>query len=129
MPKTPSISDAEWDVMKLLWDHPNEWLPVSAIIEPVARRRGIHHRTVRTLLARLVKKGAVETHVEGSTYLYKAGVARDAVVRDESRSFLSRVFDGNAAPAIVHLLSDTRAKLSREEVTRLQKLLQEKEKP
>src|SRR3954471_24066538 len=109
-PKLPPISDAEWDVMKLIWDHPNQWLPVAAIVEPVSRRRGIHHRTARTLLARLVKKGAVETHIEGPMYLYRARVSREAVRRDESRSFLSRVFDGHAAPAIVHLLSESRAK-------------------
>jgi len=125
-PKLPAISDAEWDVMKLLWDHPGQWLAVAAIVEPVSQRRGIHHRTARTLLSRLVKKGAVETHIEGSTYLYRARVSREAVRRDESRSFLSRVFDGHAAPAIVHLLSESRKKLSPEELRKLRDLLEEK---
>jgi len=124
--KPPTISDAEWDVMKVLWEQPGQWLPVADIIEPVSRARGIHHRTARTLLSRLVKKAAVETHVEGSTYLYRARVSRDAVSRDESRSFLSRVFDGHAAPAIVHLLSESRVKLSPEELRKLRDLLDEK---
>src|SRR5689334_8695483 len=108
MPKpmpSPAITDAEWDVMRVLWEHAEGWLPAAGVIEPVARERGVHHRTVRTLLARLVRKGAVETKPAGdNAFLYHARISRDSVVRAESRSFLSKVFDGNAAPALVHLL-------------------------
>src|SRR3989442_935592 len=98
MPKLPSITEAEWHIIKVLWDRPEEWLPASEIVEPVARDRRIHHRTARTLLARLVKKGAVETRPDerAAGYLYRARVTRDAVTRAESQTFLSRVFDGDA---------------------------------
>ena len=129
MPPSASITEAEWHVMKILWDRPGEWLAASEIVEPVSQGRGIHHRTVRTLLARLVKKKAVETRSEGAAYLYKAGVSRDAVVRNESKTFLSRVFDGNAAPALVHLLTESRGKLSAEQLKHLRDLLNGKEKP
>jgi len=135
MPKLPSITDAEWHVMKVLWDRPAEWLAAADIIEPVSAERAVHHRTARTLLARLVKKGAVETRMSGVTggsgggYLYRAKVPRDAVVREESRSFLSRVFDGNAAPAVVHFLSEARDRLSPEDLKELRSLLNPKEKP
>jgi BlaI family penicillinase repressor len=118
--------------MKILWDHSDHWLPAADIVEPVSRDRGIHHRTVRTLLARLVKKGAVETRTDNASaaaYLYRAKVPREAVVRAESRSFLSRVFDGNAAPALVHLLEDSREKLSPEDLAALRQLLSRKERP
>jgi len=133
MPKpvpAPAITDAEWDVMRVLWERPEEWLPAAAVIEPVARERGVHHRTVRTLLARLVKKTAVETRPAGdNAFLYHARISRDSVVRAESRSFLSKVFDGNAAPALVHLLHQNREKLSAGEIEELRKLLDQKEKP
>src|SRR6188768_2717359 len=96
--KAPAITDAEWDVMRVLWEHMDQWLPAAAIIEPVARERGVHHRTARTLLARLVKKAAVVTRPAAeNAFVYHARVSRDSVTRRESRSFLSRVFDGNAA--------------------------------
>src|SRR3954469_23719631 len=100
MPAAPSITEAEWHVIRILWDHPGQWLPAAQIVEPVAKDRGIHHRTARTLLARLVKKGAVESKPEdrGTGHLYRAKISRDSATRKESRSFLSRVFDGNAAP-------------------------------
>jgi BlaI family penicillinase repressor len=155
MPHVPSITEAEWPVMKVLWDRADEpapaggpagpggkaapgrgWLAAADIVEPVARDRGIHHRTVRTLLARLVKKGAVETRLQepaadsaATAYWYKAKVPRDAVVKAESESFLSRVFDGNAAPALVHLLHESRGQLSPQDLQQLRALLNAKEKP
>lgn len=126
----PSITDAEWHVMKMLWDRPGEWLVAGQIIEPVAAGRKIHHRTVRTLLARLVKKGAVETRCDSpSAYQYRARVTRDSVVRAEARSFLSRFFDGNAAPALVHLLNQARNRLTPREIQELRDLLDRREKP
>ncbi len=132
MSKAPSITDAEWHVMKVLWDRAGQWLPAAEVVEPVSRERQIHHRTARTLLTRLVKKGAVEARADaagGSAYQYRAKVTRDAVVRAESRSFLSRVFDGEAAPALVHLLDQNRDRLSAEQLQELRELLNRKEKP
>ena len=124
MAKLPSITDAEWHVMKVLWGRTGEWLAAAEIIEPVSADRNVHHRTARTLLARLVKKGAVETRDAGSgAYLYRAKIAREAVVREESRSFLTRVFDGNAAPAVVHFLNEARERLSAEELKELRGIL------
>jgi BlaI family transcriptional regulator, penicillinase repressor len=133
----PSITDAEWQVMKVLWEHQGRWLAAAEVVEPVARERGVHHRTVRTLLARLVKKGAVETRNSGAAngalgngggFLYRAKVSREAAERAESRSFLSRVFDGQAAPALVHLLSESRDRLSARDIQALRELLSRKEK-
>jgi BlaI family penicillinase repressor len=132
MPTPPSITEAEWHVMKVLWDAPaNQWLTAAAVVEPVARDRGVHHRTARTLLARLVKKGAVDARPDGpgTGHLYRAKISRDAAVRKESRSFLSRVFDGDAAPALVHLLEESRAHLSPEQLQELRDLLDKKGKP
>jgi BlaI family penicillinase repressor len=116
--------------MKLLWEREGEWLSAADVVEPVAAERGVHHRTVRTLLARLVKKGAVETRPDtAASYRYRAKVRHDAVVRAESRSFLSRVFNGDAAPAPVHLLSESRDQLSADQIQALRDLLNRKGKP
>jgi BlaI family transcriptional regulator, penicillinase repressor len=131
MPRIPTISAAEWSIMKVLWQRPREWLVAADVIDPVTQERSIHHRTARTLLARLVKKKAVETRPasSGGGYLYRAKVSQEQAVRAESRSFLSRVFDGNAAPALVHLLQESGGKLSPEELKDLRDLLKSKEKP
>jgi BlaI family penicillinase repressor len=122
MSKTPQISDAEWEVMKSVWDHG----PLTAG-EVVARLEAETHwrpRTIKTLLARLVRKGAVKTEpLPGATraFQYRAAVTRDACARIESRSFLSRVFDGDVAPALLHLLKS--ADLSSTEIDQLKRIL------
>lgn len=119
MANIPQISDAEWEVMKAVWD----FGPLAAgdVVDRVAAEHRWKPRTIKTLLNRLVKKGAVAVEVEGRRYLYRARVARDAVVKRETRSFLSRVFDGAAAPAIVHFLEQGR--LTPDEIRQLRETL------
>jgi BlaI family penicillinase repressor len=119
MAKSPGISEAEWDVMKVVWDH--EPIAASDVADRLAAERQWHPQTVKTMLTRLVGKGALAYKPEGKRYLYRAKISRDAVVRQESRSFLSRVFDGSVTPAVVHLL--THSKLSDDELKQLRRLL------
>jgi BlaI family penicillinase repressor len=119
MAKAPSISEAEWDVMKVVWDH--EPVAASDVADKLAAERQWHPQTVKTMLTRLVGKGALTYKPEGKRYLYRAKISRDACVRQESRSFLSRVFDGSVTPAVVHLL--THSKLSDDELKQLRRIL------
>ncbi len=124
MPKPPGITDAEWDVMEVVWTR--EPVAASEIADDLVSSRAWHPQTVKTLLTRLVAKKALAYKAEGKRYLYRAKVSRDAVVRDESRSFLSRLFGGEVTPAVVHLLSH--AKLSDDEIAQLRKVLNEEAK-
>ena len=125
MPNVPQISDAEWEVMKVVWERQ----PVSAavVVERLGRERRWSPRTIRTMLNRLLAKRAIDYHPEGKRYLYRSRISRDACVRQESRSFLSRVFDGAAAPAVMHLLThcdvEEFRKLSPDELQHLRQLL------
>ena len=116
----PQISDAEWEVMKAVWDR--QPVPASDVVERLRGEQGWAPRTVKTMLNRLVGKGALTYEVDGKRFLYTAKVNRDACVRRESRSFLSRVFDGSVAPAVVHLL--THSKLSDDELKQLRQILE-----
>ena len=102
MAKLPQISDAEWDVIKVLWDRGQA--SAQDVTEALAVGRNWRPQTVKTLLNRLVKKGAAAYAEEGRRFIYRPKVSRDAVVKAESRSFLSRVFDGAVTPALVHFL-------------------------
>ena len=119
MAQVPQISDAEWEVMKALWE--GGPLTAGQIIEAVAGANHWSPRTVKTLLNRLVKKGALAFEVSGRHYVYRAKVGRDATVRRETRSFLSRVFDGAVAPAVLHFIEQSR--LTPDELAQLRKLL------
>src|SRR5262245_48488023 len=105
MAQTQNISEAEWDVIKVLWDRG----PVTAgqVVEALADRTNWRPRTIKTLLARLVRKGAVRCDVHEKRHVYRAAVTRQAAARREVRSFLSRVFDGALVPAVVTFLRES----------------------
>jgi BlaI family penicillinase repressor len=119
MAKLPQISDAEWDVMKVLWDRGQA--SAQDVTEALAVERNWRPQTVKTLLNRLVKKGAVAYAEEGRRFIYRAKVSRDQAVRSESRTFLSRVFDGAVTPALVHFLK--LGNLSKDEIAELKRTL------
>jgi BlaI family penicillinase repressor len=115
----PRISEAEWDVMRVVWErHP---VTAATVAREVRSRRDWSVRTVKTLLSRLVRKGALDYEVDGKRYLYRPLVEREDCARAESRSFLDRVFGGAVRPALVHLVRE--ADLSTEESTELLRLL------
>ena len=121
MPHPISISDAEWDVMRVLWDAPG---PITAndVVDTLKQNA----RTTKTYLNRLLKKGAVAFEAKGKVYWYSPRVSRDECVRTEGRSFLARALGGDPAAMLVHFVRD--AKLSPADVEHLRKLLKEKEK-
>src|SRR5215217_7092197 len=110
MAKSPRISEAEWQVMDVLWQRSPQ--TANEVVAALARGEW-EPATIKTMLTRLVKKGALKFKTDGKRYLYVRAVTRDACVRTEGRSFLDRVFGGAAGPLIAHFVED--AKLSKDE--------------
>ena len=115
----PQISQAEWEVMKTLWDHGP--LTSGQIVQKLEGGQDWRPRTIKTLLARLVRKKAVTAKQVDKRVLYSAKVQRDALVQRETRSFLARVFDGAVTPALVHFLRE--ADLSQDQIDELKQIL------
>ncbi len=118
----PKISDAEWEVMQVAWQKGE--VTAQDVIQILGTRWS--PRTVKTLLSRLVTKGALRYEARGKAYLYRPAVAREDCVRQESQSFLQRVFAGAEAPLLVHFVEN--AKLTPTELAHLRKILAEKGK-
>ena len=76
------------------------------VIESLLPETGWSHRTVRTLLARLVEKGALETERDGQRYLYRPTTTQKQCVREEGQSFLEKVFGGDAGELLVHFFKN-----------------------
>jgi BlaI family transcriptional regulator, penicillinase repressor len=113
------ISDAEWIVMNLIWS--SSPIEAAEVIHRIAAANDWSAATVKTMLHRLVRKGALSTEQIGKKYLYKPAVRRDVCVRQASRSFLNRVFGGDATPALIHLVRT--AKLSAKDVEEIRSML------
>ena len=113
------ISDAESRVMDVLW----RLSPQTAddIVAELAERTGWHAKTIKTLINRLLGKGAVTAQKDGRRYLYSARLRREDWQRRESRSLLDRVFGGKVAPLLAHF--SQHEKLSAGEVAELRKLI------
>jgi BlaI family transcriptional regulator, penicillinase repressor len=122
--KLPEISDAEWRVMKTLW----EKSPRTAreVVEALATETTWKPKTIHTLLARLVKKGALKAEKETREYQFLPLVRSDECQRQESLSFLERVFDGDVAPFLACFVRDN--KLTKAEIEELKKILDGKAK-
>jgi len=115
------ISQAESLVMQTLWRQS----PQSAedISTALAADQGWEDSTVRTLLGRLVKKGALATEKDGRRYLYRPLIARDDYVEAESQNLLDRLFEGRVGPLFTHF--SERQKLSAEDIAELRRLIEE----
>ncbi|MFI5382146.1 MAG: BlaI/MecI/CopY family transcriptional regulator [Tepidisphaerales bacterium] len=125
MAKIPAISDAEWSVMRVVWEATG---PVTAgeVVERLAGRHDWSPSTVKTMLGRLVRKGALAYAEDGKRYLYRARVPMEQCLKAESRSFVDRVFGGAAGPMLSYFVRSSN--LSAEEIAELKRMLSGKEK-
>lgn len=120
MPAAPDISESEWAIMEALWEASPQ--TASEVTRTLRASMNWAENTVRTLLARLVEKGALKTSENASgTRTFIPAVKREACVRAESQSFLDRIFGGAAKPLLVHFAQNS--KLTAEEIKELKKLL------
>lgn len=117
-----TISDAEWQVMQVIWRLGRA--TAAEVIAELADSTNWSHRTIRTLLSRLVEKRIIAAEAEGNRYLYRPLISRQKCIRSESRSFLKKVFTGNAGELLVHFVQN--AKISSEQIDELKRLLDSK---
>jgi BlaI family penicillinase repressor len=115
----PAISDAELVVMKVVWRNP----PVTAnqVVAALEDQTHWKPKTIQTLLSRLAQKGALAFTKKGREYLFRPLIEARDFGHAASRSFLSRVFDGEIAPFLACFLE--REKLSPEEISELRRIL------
>jgi len=121
----PRISETEWEVMRVLWNEaPLSSSEVVAALQ--AEDSSWHPKTVKTLLGRLVKKGALDYEQDGRAYLYRPLVTEEQSVGNASDSFLRRVFDNSVGELMVHFARNR--KLSKNDIKELKEILKRSEK-
>ena len=123
MIETPNISDAEWEVMKICWLKSAPYT-ANEIVKALEQLTDWKPNTIKTLIGRLVKKGALGFKEEGRVYLYYSLVTEKECIKAESKSFLTRVFGGALKPMLVSFLQEE--KLSQDDIEELKQLLEER---
>lgn len=123
----PHISEAELELMRLLWKNRDAdgYLPVSTAEIMERLENGWSASTVFTLLSRLVKKGAVACRKEGRSNLYTALVREEDYRGRETRLLLDRLYAGSLKDMVASLCDE---KVSPQELEELAALLEEKRK-
>src|SRR5580704_9975903 len=101
-----SISDAEWQVMNVVWD--SQPLTAQEVIGKLEHQADWAPATVKTMLHRLVKKNVLTYEPQGNRYVYRSRVRRSDCVKQAGRSFLDRVFSGESAPLLAHFLRSSK---------------------
>ena len=114
------ISDAEWKIMDLLWREGP--ITLTAMTRRMEQTTGWSKNVIITYLNRLREKGAVSYEQRGRAKWFSASIDQRQTAVEESRSFLDRVFRGNAGLMISTLVSEEA--LSPEEIEELRKALE-----
>lgn len=110
------LSDAEWTVMSAAWERsPATVREIHGRVEPAT---GWAYTTVKTLLDRLVEKGALAAVKDARVTLYEPRVSREDARRDALRSLLDRAFGGTLGALVQHLVEDERLSAAEREQLR-----------
>ena len=115
------ISNAELAVMQVLWQR--QPLSANDVVAALGDDKDWHEKTVKTLLNRLVSKGALGFDKDGRAYLYFPLIAEQDYQLEQSRSFVERIFSGRIAPLVAGFASQN--KLSADDVAQLKQLIAE----
>ena len=119
MKKAPKISEAEWQVMKVLWNKAP--LTANNIVEILSKETSWKRETIRTLINRLVRKKALDFKKQSRQYLYFPLLNESECIMEETISFLDRVHGGSIEPMLAAFVENE--KLSPEKIARLKQIL------
>ena len=115
------ISDAELELMEALWAAKEPL--TSADVAESLESRGWSLATIKTMLSRLVAKGAITHREDGRRFLYSPAIAREAYVGSESVRFVERLFGGRLSPLVARLAEEDA--LDEDDIAEIEKLLKE----
>ncbi len=122
MAKTPRISEAEWEVMKVLWKTSPR--TANEIVKELTGKTHWKRETIRTLINRLVQKKVLGFEKKGRQYHYFPLVTEAQCIGAETESFVKRFGGGSIEPMLAAFIEEEH--LSTEKIARLRQLLDEK---
>lgn len=119
MSELPQISEAEFEVMKIVW----KYAPISTneITEKLLRTTSWSPKTIQTLIKRLVNKGALTYEKQSRVFIYTPVVDEKEYIGQESNTFLKRYYDGDITAMLSAYIEND--KLSETEINNLRSLL------
>lgn len=122
MKQIPKISEAEWEVMKVVW---STWPCTSnQIIDALSQSTDWSPKTIKTLISRLVNKKVLGFKEDGRRYLYYSLIQESDCIKAENQSFLSKVYNGALKSMLVSFIKES--DLSKDDIEDLKRILDER---
>lgn len=122
MKNLPRISEAEYQVMEIVWEN----FPISTneVVEILAQKTEWSPKTIQTLLTRLTKKGALSYEKKSRSFIYSPNVKKEDYINQESKSFLNRFYNGTLNSMVLNFLEQN--KLNEDDIEELREILNNK---
>ena len=124
MRKIPKISNAEWEVMKIIWNHSE--ITSTNIIQELKDIEKWKPSTVKSLINRLLNKNAIGFNKLCNEYLYFPLVSEDECINLESKSFINRVFNGSIKSMLLTFVESK--EISETDINELKNILDQSRK-
>ncbi len=123
MDNLPRISDAEYEVMKVVWGY----APINTVevIDKLSKTSKWNPKTIQTMLLRLVKKGALSCEKDSRVFVYTPIVNEKEYLAQESSTFLNRFYKGTINSMILNFLEQD--KLTPQDIEELKRILEERQ--
>ena len=122
--KPRSLSQSEWDVMKVIWDiGPTA---IRDIYAELSQKHNWAYTTVKTLVRRMAHKGWVGHKRVGNSFLYWAAVPRGKAVRAAVKDFSKRVLEGALSPFVAYYVAEN--DLTSEDIAQLEDIIEQHRK-
>jgi len=117
------LTEAEWDIMKVVWE--KEPCTAGTVQEIMAKSRDRAYSTVKTTMDRMVEKGFLQIERIRNLQLFRSCISEVDARRGEFRKMLKRAFDGALTPMMQFLIEHEG--ISKEEASQLRKLVNKNE--
>lgn len=119
MKSLPQISEAEFEVMKIIWNHAP--INTNEITEMLSKTTTWSPKTIHTLIKRLVNKGAISYEKDGRVFVYTPRIKENEYIENESSHFLKRFYNGDITRMLSSFMENN--KLSKAEIKILRTML------
>lgn len=117
-----NITDAELEIMKELWE--NKQLSLNGLTEKLNKKEPRNKNTIKTLLYRLIEKGAVKSiNKNQKENEFKANISKEKYLKKENQSFLNKLYNGNTSNMLLNFVENK--EISKEELKKLIEMIED----
>ncbi|WP_251575426.1 CopY/TcrY family copper transport repressor [Limosilactobacillus agrestimuris] len=122
MEEKTDITPAEWQVMRIIWTLGKS--TSTQVIALLQQKVDWKPATIKTLLRRLVEKGALETTRQGRVFIYTPLIKEQITMNEAADQLFSSICEMHVGATLKHVIEDVN--LSQNDIDQLQTLLAKK---